>query len=96
MEKNTDRYKTYTDIDCEGNARRLMTMLGRHIDDPAKTNLYWEKFKEKLARARRGEAGAGDELFLIHASINVIRDYLEELEDGEALALLDRIEVECC
>jgi len=36
----TDRYVTFKGIDCHGNARRLVAMLRRHIDDPAKTNLF--------------------------------------------------------
>jgi hypothetical protein len=95
----TDRYVTFKGIDGDGNARRLVAMLRRHIDDPAKTNLFWEKFKEKLALAESPDASHGrrlDELFLIHSYINNIYDLLEEHGDREALALLRQIEVESC
>jgi len=97
-ERKTDRYQSFIGIDCEGNSRKLMAMLRRHIDDPAKSNPFWEKFKDKLAEAARPIAGHRrlDELFLIHAYINNIRDFFEEHDDEEALRLLAQIEEECC
>ncbi len=96
---STDRYVTYKNIDCAGNSKRLMEMLRRHIDDPDKTNVFWEKFKEKLALVGKPQQNNGrsiDELFLIHTYINNLFEIFEEYEDAEALALLDRIERECC
>jgi hypothetical protein len=97
-EKKTDRYQSFIGIDCEGNSKRLMAMLRRHIDDPAKSNPFWEKFKEKLAEAERPIAGRRhlDELFLIHSYINNIEDIFEQYEDQEALDLLKQVEEECC
>lgn len=95
----TDRYVTYKNIDCAGNAKRLMKMLRRHIDDPDKTNLFWEKFKGMLDRVGNPEESNGrclDEIFLIHTYINNLYEIFEEYEDQDALALLDRIEQECC
>jgi len=95
----TDRYVTFRGIDGDGNAKRLMEMLRRHIDDPAKTNPFWEKFKEKLALAASPETNHGrhlDELFLVHSYINNLYELFEEYEDHEALALLRRIEIESC
>lgn len=94
-----DRYVTFRGIDGDGNARRLVAMLLWHIDDPAKSNPFWEKFKEKLAMAGSAEANGGrilDELFLIHSYINNIRELFEEHDDREALALLHQVEVESC
>ena len=99
MTTTTDRYVTYKNIDCEGNSKRLMEMLCRHIDDPQKSNVFWDKFKEKLARVGKPDENNGrciDELFLIHTYINNLYEVFEEYEDEEALALLDRIERECC
>jgi hypothetical protein len=47
----TDRYTTFAGIDCAGNSLRLVQAIRRHIDDPAKTNKFWEAFKVKLAHA---------------------------------------------
>ncbi len=99
MTPPTDRYVTYKNIDCEGNSKQLMKMLRRHIDDPEKSNAFWEKFKEKLALVGKPAENNGrclDELFLIHTYINNLYEIFEEYEDDEALALLDRIERECC
>lgn len=94
----TDRYVTYQGIDCVGNSKRLMAMLRHHIDDPAKTNLFWEKFKAKLDAIDNPLPGQScqDELFLIHSYINNLEEFFEEQEDHEALKLLKRIEEECC
>ena len=97
MSDQTDRYVSYKNIDCEGNAKRLMEMLRRHIDDPAKSNPFWEKFKERLAKVGSEENGRRiDEIFLIHNYINNLYEIFEDHDDTEAVALLDRIEQECC
>ncbi|MSN24998.1 MAG: N(2)-fixation sustaining protein CowN [Geobacter sp.] len=97
--KKPDRYVSFIGIEGESNSRKLMEMLRRHIDDPHKTNRYWELFKEKLARVGKPEENSGrclDELFLIHAYINNIRELFEEHDDQPALALLEQIEIESC
>ena len=88
-----DRYTSFIGLDCNGQAQRFIALLRRHIDDPDKTNAFWEQFKQKLNPVSGPKY---DELYLIHASINVIREYLEQLDDQEALALLAQIEEECC
>ena len=98
-QNSTDRYVTFNDIDCAGNSKRLMKLLRTHIDDPNKSNLFWEKFKTMLAKIGKPEENNGhsiDELFLIHTYINNLYEIFEEYEDVEALALLDQIERECC
>lgn len=95
----TDRYVTYANIDCEGNAKRLMSMLRRQIDDPEKSNAFWEKFKGMLDQIDHPEETNGrkiDEIFLIHTYINNLYEVFEEYKDTAALELLDRIERECC
>ena len=95
----TNRYVTFKGIDGDGNARRLVSMLRRYIDNPETTNVFWEHFKKKLALAGSAEANHGrvlDELFLVHSYINNIRELFEEHDDREALELLDQIEEESC
>lgn len=88
-----DRYVSFKEIDCDGNARLLMSMIRRHIDDPDRTNVFWEYFKKK---AEGGSGPKPDDLFLIHSNLNQIRELFETWEDEEALVLLDQIEMECC
>jgi hypothetical protein len=94
-----DRYVSFAGIEGDKNSRELMKMLRRHIDDPAKTNRYWELFKDKLDRVGKPVEQGGrcmDELYLIHAYINNIRELFERYNDQQALTLLDRIEAESC
>lgn len=97
--EKTDRYKSFIGIEGDKNSRELIGMLRRHIDDPAKTNRYWELFKDKLERVCKPVEQGGrcmDELYLIHAYINNIRELFELYDDQPALTLLDRIEAESC
>ncbi len=94
-----DRYVSFKGIDCVGNSKRLMEMLRQHIDQPERSNPFWEKFKERLDQIGTplGSGGrACDELFLIHTYINNLYEIFEEYEDVEALELLEKIERECC
>ncbi|MDD2499423.1 MAG: N(2)-fixation sustaining protein CowN [Geobacter sp.] len=94
-----DRYVSFVGIDGDSNAKKLVELLRRHIDDPTKTNRFWELFKGKLERIKQPDAISGfsqDELYLIHAYINNIRELFETYDDQPALALLDQIEAESC
>lgn len=94
-----DRYVSFAGIEGDKNARELMVMLCRHIDDPLKTNRFWELFQGKLGQVGKPVDEGGrcmDELYLIHAYINNIRELFELYDDQPALVLLDRIEAESC
>ncbi|MGE0919942.1 N(2)-fixation sustaining protein CowN [Trichlorobacter lovleyi] len=94
-----DRYVSFVGIDGDSNARKLVALLRRHIDDPARTNRFWELFKDKLEKINKPDETSGfnqDELYLVHAYINNIRELFETYDDQPALALLDRIEAESC
>jgi N(2)-fixation sustaining protein CowN len=99
QETKPDRYVSFVGIEGDKNSRELMRMLRGHIDDPQKTNRFWELFKEKLDRVGLTDGNGGrclDELFLIHSYINNIRELFEEYDDEPALALLEKIETESC
>ncbi|KAB0670561.1 N(2)-fixation sustaining protein CowN [Oryzomonas sagensis] len=94
-----DRYVSFIGINGDENSRVLMAMLRRHIDDPERTNPFWEKFKEKLDSVGAPDKTSGrclDELFLIHSYINNIRELFETYDDQDALELLEKIEEESC
>lgn len=46
-----DRYVSFDNIDCAGNARRLMAMIHRHIEQPERNNAFWDYFRQKAAAA---------------------------------------------
>jgi N(2)-fixation sustaining protein CowN len=99
QEGKPDRYVSFIGIDGDNNSKKLMVMLRHHIDDPDKSNRFWELFKEKLARVGITDQNGGrclDELFLIHSYINNIRELFEEYDDHLALTLLEQIETESC
>ena len=91
--KSTDRYVSFQGIDCAGNARRIMECIDRHMAIPGRSNAFWEYFAKK----RAGGAGPKpDDLFLLHANINQIRELFETWADEEAMELLVQLEEECC
>jgi hypothetical protein len=99
QEIKPDRYVSFVGIEGDKNSRNLMVMLRRHIDDPLKTNRFWEMFKGKLELVGKPDENSGrclDELFLIHAYINNICELFELYDDQPALALLEKIEAESC
>ena len=72
-------------------------LYDRHLDDPQKSNPFWEQFMEKLTRVGRPQGNGGrclDELFLIHTYINNLYEIFEEYDDAPALELLKQIESE--
>ena len=97
--QKTDRYVSFVGIEGDKNSRKLVAMLRTHIDDPLKTNRFWELFQKKLNLVGQPDENGGrclDELFLIHSYINNIRELFEEYDDQAALALLEQIESESC
>jgi len=89
----TDRYVSFEGIDCDGNARELMAHIERLLDLPGRSNAFWEYFMKKRAG---GSGPKPDDLFLLHSNINQVRELLETWDDAAAMALLTRLEEECC
>lgn len=96
MTDQPDRYVSFKGIDCEGNSRRIIERLYSHIDDPAKTNAFWERFKQKLAVADDPTKRQADGLCLLCSNVYYIADLFEEYEDEDGLAMLRQLEDECC
>jgi len=91
--KKPDRYVSFKDIDCDGNARRVMACIDRHLAVEGRTTVFWDYFQKK----RQGGSGPKpDDLFMIHCHINQVRELFETWQDREALQLLDVLEEECC
>lgn len=96
MDAAPDRYVSFKGINCDDNAGRLIAAIRRHIDDPAKTNPFWERFKERLAAADAVRARTADGLCLLCAHVCYIDELFEEHDDAAGLALLRKLEDECC
>jgi hypothetical protein len=92
-QKQTDRYVSFIGIDCDGNARRVIELIEKHLAEPGQPEPFWEYFMSK----RTPSSGpVPDDLFLVHSHINQIRELFEKLADEDALALLFNLEEECC
>ncbi len=92
----TDRYTSFKGIDCEGNTQKLLARILMHIEDPEKTNAFWEKFKAEISSAENIYERKFDGLCLICARVAILSDLFETYEDSEGLSLLEQIEYECC
>ncbi|MFH3478216.1 N(2)-fixation sustaining protein CowN [Xanthobacter variabilis] len=92
---NADRYVTFRGIDFDGNMARVLGHLARYIDDPARTNAFWARFKSRLEAAEAGGAATCDKLLLLHSHVYYMVDLFEEYDDEAALADLKKLEEEC-
>nr|WP_207186026.1 N(2)-fixation sustaining protein CowN [Rubrivivax gelatinosus] len=91
--RKTDRYVSFSGIDCAGNARRIIETIDGHLAVPGRRDRFWEYFDRKRAG---GSGPRPDDLFLVHSHLNQIREYFEAWDDAAALQLLDQVEQECC
>lgn len=91
--KQFDRYVSFDGIDCNGNASRIMALIERNLAAAENAGPFWEYF---LAKRKPRSGPPPDDLFLVHCHINQIREFFEECADAQALALLSRLEEECC
>jgi N(2)-fixation sustaining protein CowN len=95
-EARPDRYKSFTGIDCDGQSRELVAAIRRHIDDPSRSDAFWEAFKTKLAEASDTGRHPADQLRILCAAVGYIEELLERNGDTAGIALLHRLEEECC
>ena len=96
LSRSADRYVSFAGIDCDGNAGRLIARIFMHIDDPLKSNAFWDKFRSDVLAAEDIHARKFDGLCLLCARVGIIAELFEQYDDTEGLALLERIENECC
>jgi hypothetical protein len=91
--KEADRYVSFSGIDCNGNARRVMALIEKYLTECGQDEPFWKYFINKRT-PRSGPVP--DDLFLVHSHINQIRELFEAIGNEEALALLFLLEEECC
>ncbi len=87
-----DRYVSFSGLDCDGDAGRLIDRLNALIARGAGSR--WEGyFSDKLIQnARLGH----DHLYFVGAHVNSLRSYFEESDDEASLDLLEHLELNCC
>ena len=92
-ENQTDRYKTFAGIECDGNARQVMVLIEKYATQVEESRAFWEYF---MAKRQPRSGPKPDDLFLIHCHINQIRELFDAYGNGESQALLVQVEEECC
>lgn len=92
---SNDRYVSFSGIDFDGNMKVVLDHLFRYIDDPAKTNPFWERFKERLAKAKDDAIPMQDQLLLLHSHVYYMVELFEDNDDEAALRDLKKLEEEC-
>ncbi|WP_372882778.1 N(2)-fixation sustaining protein CowN [Psychromonas sp.] len=93
QEQQADRYVTFCGIDCYLNSDRLMTMLENNINagnGDKRWHTYFAQKREQQAKLQH------DNLNFIGHQTNTLYEYFELCNDQAALALLYKIEQECC
>ena len=66
-----DRYVTFRGINCTEHSVKVMEHIYAIIDDPEKTNPFWEQFKERVTAAGNVHARVSDELCLLLSLIHI-------------------------
>lgn len=89
------RYTSFNKIDFAGNMGSVLAHLRRYIDDPALSNAFWERFKQRLAKADADEVPVADKLLLLHSHTYFMVELFEEHGDEDALTALRKLEEEC-
>ena len=90
-----DRYVSFQNIDFEGNMQAVLGHLHRYIDNPKTGNAFWDRFKQRLIEAEKGQNQRTDKLLLMHAHVYYMVELFEEQDDHEALDALRKLEEEC-
>ena len=60
-ENQTDRYKTFAGIDCDGNARQVMALIEKYVAQVEESRAFWEYF---MAKRQPRSGPKPDDLFL--------------------------------
>lgn len=93
---SNDRYVSFRGIDCTANSAKVMEHIYAIIDDPAKTNAFWEQFKQRVQAAGNVHARISDELCLLCSFVSVIEELFDEHHDEVGMTYLRKLEEECC
>jgi len=91
-----DRYVSFRGIRCTEQASLVLEHVFAIIDDPTKTNPFWEKFRSQIIAAADAHVRVKDELCLLCSHTYFIEELFDEHDDEVGLGHLKKIEEECC
>ncbi|AGA90286.1 hypothetical protein Thimo_1500 [Thioflavicoccus mobilis 8321] len=88
-----DRYVSFEGNECDECARLIVAEIHDGLGRLDEASPWHDYFRKKLVEVeRRGQ----DELYLVGSQINTLRELFEEIGADAALAILERVEHECC
>jgi N(2)-fixation sustaining protein CowN len=90
-----DRYVSFSGIDFEAGMQAVLDHLFRYIDGAEVGNPFWQRFKQRLAKAAADDVPVADRLLLLHSHTYYIAELFEDHDDEVALAALAKLEREC-
>jgi hypothetical protein len=100
MSEVKDRYVSFKNIDCYGNATLVLDAMNELFSlKPESKNKLWEVFMEKIPENYAEVFAKGDEkdtLYLVCANVFYISDLFEEYDFNKGIEVLDQVELECC
>lgn len=88
-----DRYLTFKGLNCDGKAAQILERIQQCLDQSDSASPWQTYFRLKLERR---QALGQDALFFVGSQITQIREFFEAYNDQEALALIERVEEDCC
>ncbi|MFT5716638.1 MAG: hypothetical protein ACI9T7_000816 [Oleiphilaceae bacterium] len=88
-----DRYKSFSGINCDLKADRLIAMLDQNISNIQGDKQWHTYFRQKRLQQQKLQQ---DNLNFIGNQTNTLYEYFTLCDDQPALALLYKIEQECC
>ena len=80
-------------IDCDQCIRAIYSRIQHYLEQDAGDCPLCRYFRAKLGSRDGSEE---DARLLLHAQVNVVYELFARHGDGEALALLERVEDDCC
>ena len=92
----TDRYTSFSGIDCDGNAKVVIDRVIALAAMPEHANGFWDRFLLRLAEAGKVGARKADELCLACSHTYYLEELFEAAGDEVGLEALRRLEDECC
>lgn len=95
--KEPDRYVSFKDIDCFGNAKAVVDEVLLVLEHERYGNPFWEQFVTKIPSSYY-ENDTKDEklLYLVCANVFYIEELFENAEHEKGEEALKRCEFDCC
>ncbi len=89
----TDRYISFSNIDCDSRADLLIEKLKECLNEMESSEQWYQYFHQKFTEQDQCKH---DNLYYIGSQLNTLFSFFEEIDDQEATDMLYKLEQECC